>query len=102
MKWPETNRKHSPFGCPSAPALFLAPKNHMRYQQIAYLLEKWIPLIINYLRTKTHETTGKKPAKTEMNNKQNMNSYTYSTPADRYKNAQPLMVPFDAEEESKK
>ncbi len=40
MKTPETNRKHSPFGCPSAPALFLAPKNHMRYQQIAYLLEK--------------------------------------------------------------
>jgi hypothetical protein len=30
-----------------------------------------------------------------------MKRYTNKTPADRYKNAQPLMVPFDAEEESR-
>jgi hypothetical protein len=54
-------------------------------------------LIINYLSAKTHETTGNKP---EIKNKPNMNRYTHKTPADRYKNAQPLMVPFDAEEES--
>jgi hypothetical protein len=29
-------------------------------------------LIINHLRTKTHENTGKKPAKPEINNKQNI------------------------------
>jgi hypothetical protein len=34
-----------------------------------------------------------------MKNKPNMNRYNHKTPADRYKNAQPLMVPFDAEEE---
>jgi hypothetical protein len=37
-----------------------------------------------------------------MNNKPNMTTYNYKRPADRYKNAQPLMVPFDAEEESRK
>ncbi len=37
-----------------------------------------------------------------MNNKPNMSRCTNKTPADRYKNAQPLMVPFDAEEESRK
>ena len=35
-----------------------------------------------------------------MNNKPNMTRNTYKTPADRYKKAQPLMVPFGAEEES--
>ncbi len=29
-----------------------------------------------------------------------MTRFTNRTPADRYKKAQPLMVPFDAEEES--
>ena len=75
---------------------------HPTNQQLHANQQKWIALIINDLSVKTHEMTGNKPAKPEMNNKQNMNSYTYSTPADRYKNAQPLMVPFDAEEESKK
>ena len=37
-----------------------------------------------------------------MNNKLNMIRYANKTPANRYKNAQPLMVPFDAEEESRK
>ena len=46
--------------------------------------------------------TGKKPANQEMNNIPNMSRYANKTPADRYKNAQPLMVPFDAEEESRK
>jgi hypothetical protein len=68
-------------------------------------------LIINYLSAKTHETTGNKPEKpisshsflataTEMNNKPNMTRNDHKKPADRYKKAQPLMVPFDAEEES--
>jgi hypothetical protein len=35
-------------------------------------LQKRIPLIINTLHPKTHETTGNKPAKKEMNNKHNM------------------------------
>ena len=35
-----------------------------------------------------------------MNNKPNMNRYYHKTPADRYKKAQPLMLHFDAEEES--
>ncbi len=35
-----------------------------------------------------------------MNNKSNMTRNDHKKPADRYKNAQPLMVPFDAEEES--
>jgi hypothetical protein len=56
-------------------------------------------LIINDLSAKTHETTGNKPVIPEINNKHNMNRYYYKMPADRYKNAQPLMVPFDAEEE---
>jgi hypothetical protein len=59
-------------------------------------------LIINYLRTKTHETTGNKPAKPEMKNKPNMTRYIHKIPADRYKNAQPLMVPFYGVEESAK
>jgi hypothetical protein len=70
-------------------------------------------LIINHLHRKTHENTCKKPAKlisshsylataTEMKNKPNMNRCDYKLLADRYKNAQPLMVPFDAEEESRK
>jgi hypothetical protein len=59
-------------------------------------------LIINDLSIKTHENTGNKPAKPEIKNKPNMIRYTNKTPADRYKNAQPLMVPFDAEEESRK
>ena len=42
----------------------------------------------------------KQPAKPEMNNKYNMIRCYHNTPADRYKKAQPLMVPFDAEEES--
>ena len=67
-----------------------------------YKPEKWIVLIINELTPKTHENTGNKPEKPEMNNKQNMIRYTNKTPADRCKNAQPLMVPFDAEEESRK
>jgi hypothetical protein len=54
-------------------------------------------LIINYLSAKTHETTGNKP---EINNKRNMTRNDHKMPADRYKKAQPLMVPFDAEEES--
>jgi hypothetical protein len=54
-------------------------------------------LIINDLSIKTHENTGNKP---EINNKPNMTRYYYNTPADRYKNAQPLIVPFYAEEES--
>jgi hypothetical protein len=37
-----------------------------------------------------------------MNHKPNMSRYANKIPADRYKNAQPLMVPFDAEEESRK
>jgi len=60
-------------------------------------------LIINHLSIKPHETTGNKPAKPakpEMKNNPNMNRYNHKTPADRYKKAQPLMVPFDAEEES--
>jgi hypothetical protein len=57
-------------------------------------------LIINHLSIKTHETTGNKPAKLEMNNKPKMTRYKHKTLADRYKKAQPLMVPFDAEEES--
>jgi hypothetical protein len=57
-------------------------------------------LIINDLSIKTHETTGNKLAKQEMNNKPNMTRNDHITPADRYKKAQPLMVPFDAEEES--
>jgi hypothetical protein len=56
-------------------------------------------LIINDLSIKTHETTGKKPAKQEIE-KNNHDDFNYKIPADRYKNAQPLMVPFDAEEES--
>ena len=64
------------------------------------LSEKWIVLIINDLDPKAHETTGNKPATPEINNKHNMNRYYYNTPADRYNNAQPLMVTFDAEEES--
>jgi hypothetical protein len=52
-------------------------------------------LIINTLSTKKHETTGNKP---EIKNKINMIRYHDNTPADRYKKAQPLMVPFDAEE----
>ena len=62
--------------------------------------EKWIPLIINELSAKTHENTGNKPVKPEMNNKYNMIRCYHNTPADRYKKAQPLMVPFDAEEQS--
>ena len=54
-------------------------------------------MIINDLSAKTHENTGNKP---EINNKPNMTKYDKITPADRYKNAQPLMVPFDAEEQS--
>ena len=57
--------------------------------------------------------TGNKPAilisshsflatATEMNNKPNMTRNDHKKPADRYKKAQPLMVPFDAEEESRK
>jgi hypothetical protein len=57
-------------------------------------------LIINHLHSKPHETTGNKPAKLEMKNNPNMNRYNHKTLADRYKKAQPLMVPFDAEEES--
>jgi hypothetical protein len=52
-------------------------------------------LIINDLSAKTHENTGNKP---EINNKPNMNRYYYKIPADKYKNAQPLMVYFDAQE----
>jgi hypothetical protein len=42
-------------------------------------LQKRIPLIINYLSIKTHETTGNKPAKPEMKNKCNMTP-NHSTP----------------------
>ena len=127
MKTPETNRKHSPLSCPSALALFLALKNHnmtinpkqpathkkkipkshisssrQKPPAIARKPEKWIVLIINELTPKTHENTGKLSAIPEISNKPNMIRYTNKTPADRYKNAQPLMVPFDAEEESRK
>ncbi len=34
--------------------------------------QKRIPLIINHLHPKTHETTGNKPAKPEMTNKPNV------------------------------
>jgi hypothetical protein len=50
--------------------------------------------------SKNTKITGKKPAKLEMNHKPNMSRYANKIPADRYKNVQPLMVPFDAEEES--
>ena len=41
-----------------------------------------MPLIINDLSIKTHETTGKKPAKLEINNKLNMarNNHTHPHP----------------------
>ena len=64
------------------------------------LLQKLIPLIINELSAKTHENTGNKPAKPEMITKLNMTKKNHKIPVDSYKKAQPLMVPFDAEEES--
>jgi len=51
-------------------------------------------LIINHLHPTPPATTGKKPAKPEMNNKPNMLRYDHEIPADRSKNAQSLMVPF--------
>jgi len=59
-------------------------------------------LIINHLPQTPLATTGKKPAKPEMNNKPNMIRYDHEIPADRSKNAQPLMVPFYGVEESAK
>jgi hypothetical protein len=43
-------------------------------------------LIINELHCKTHETTGKKPAKPEMNNKPNMtrNNHIHMHPFNPY------------------
>jgi hypothetical protein len=72
MKSPEMEPEHSPFGCPSTLALFLALKIRI-HPENAYIPENGIPLIINDLSAKTHETTGNKPAKPETKNKRNMN-----------------------------
>ncbi len=68
-------------------------------QQMPTNLQKLIPLIINHLHPKTHETTGNKPAKpisshsflgtaTEITNKPNMPSaFLFVAPAPPYQSA---------------
>jgi hypothetical protein len=50
----------------------------------------------------TYQNAWKHRQQTGKTRNEQKTEYINKTPADRYKNAQPLMVPFDAKEESRK